>query len=80
MGKILIRDPDGKNSDPGSGINILDPQHCVFDNISFFTGHRNRYIIKGDPGSGSIRQDYESADPGLKEMFMSTTLVPMYFH
>jgi hypothetical protein len=26
MAKIRIR--DGKNSDPGSGINILDPQHC----------------------------------------------------
>jgi hypothetical protein len=23
-------DPDGKNSDPGSGINIPDPQHCFF--------------------------------------------------
>jgi hypothetical protein len=38
--KILIR--DGKNSDPGSGINILAPQHCIFNNISFFTGHKNR--------------------------------------
>jgi hypothetical protein len=28
MEKILIR--DGKKSDPGSGINIPDPQHCVF--------------------------------------------------
>jgi hypothetical protein len=26
MEKIRIR--DGKNSDPGSGINIPDPQHC----------------------------------------------------
>ncbi len=26
MKKIRIR--DGKNSDPGSGINIPDPQHC----------------------------------------------------
>jgi hypothetical protein len=42
MEKIIIRDPGWKNSDPGSGINILDPQHCIFDNISFFAGHKNR--------------------------------------
>jgi hypothetical protein len=38
---MLIRDPewrqvgsgirDGKKSDPGSGINIPDPQHCILD-------------------------------------------------
>jgi hypothetical protein len=28
MEKIRIR--DGKYSDPGSGINIPDPQHCFF--------------------------------------------------
>jgi len=25
----LTRDPGWKNSDPGSGINIPDPQHCL---------------------------------------------------
>jgi hypothetical protein len=27
MGTVRIR--DGKKSDPGSGINIPDPQHCI---------------------------------------------------
>jgi hypothetical protein len=41
MEKVRIRDPgwrkfgsgirDGKKSDPGSGINIPDPQHCFED-------------------------------------------------
>jgi hypothetical protein len=29
VGKIRIR--EGKKSDPGSGINISDPQHCYFE-------------------------------------------------
>ncbi len=32
--KSLMRIRDGKNSDPGSGMNIPDPQHCVFGSIS----------------------------------------------
>jgi hypothetical protein len=35
---IRVRDPGsgmGKNQDPGSGINILDPQHCNFSSASF---------------------------------------------
>ncbi len=31
METLRIRDPGWKNSDPGSGINIPDPQHCLFD-------------------------------------------------
>jgi hypothetical protein len=32
--ELFDRDPEGKNSDPGSGINILDPQHCT-ENIQY---------------------------------------------
>ncbi len=31
---LFDRDPEGKNSDPGSGINILDPPHCT-ENIRY---------------------------------------------
>jgi hypothetical protein len=39
MENILIR--DGKNSDPGSGINIPDPQHWIRDK------HPGSAILKG---------------------------------
>jgi hypothetical protein len=29
-GIFLTLDPGWKNSDPGSGINIPDPQHCLY--------------------------------------------------
>jgi hypothetical protein len=35
-----VRIRDGKKSDPGSGINIPDPQDCLFYNI-FYSGHKN---------------------------------------
>jgi hypothetical protein len=34
-----IRDPGsgmGKNQDPGSGINIPDPQHCIQCNLQYY--------------------------------------------
>jgi hypothetical protein len=33
--KLLMRTRDRKNSDPGSGLNIPDPQHC--SHLSFAT-------------------------------------------
>jgi hypothetical protein len=31
--KIWIRDPEWQNSDPGSGINIPDPQHFKIGSV-----------------------------------------------
>jgi hypothetical protein len=43
----------GKNQDPGSGINIQDPQHCL--DPGFEMGKKSR----SDPGSGiRIRDEY----------------------
>jgi hypothetical protein len=42
-----IRDPGsgmGKNQDPGSGINIPDPQHWVSKNPSFHTDFKNVHM------------------------------------
>jgi hypothetical protein len=33
METVLIRDPGWKKVDPGSGINIPDPQHCLMEAI-----------------------------------------------
>jgi hypothetical protein len=45
----------GKNSDPGSGINIPDPQNCIFDNISFFTGSGIWCLLTLGSGMEKIR-------------------------
>ncbi len=36
-GMQKIRIQDAKNSDPGSGINLLDPQHCLMTTCFFIT-------------------------------------------
>ncbi len=75
--KNLIK--DGTNSDPRSGINIRDPQHCIFDNISFLTGHKNRIhnyrsswirIHKSELWIGGSRSE--------RNVYVSTTLVCTY--
>ncbi len=35
---ILTRDPGWKKPDPGSAINILDPQHCIFLHDTRYVG------------------------------------------
>jgi hypothetical protein len=34
FGIFLTRDPGRKSSDPSSGINIPDPQHCIYCTVS----------------------------------------------
>jgi hypothetical protein len=43
METVWIRDPEGKNSDPGYGIKIPDPQHW-----NFLPCHKNICVL--DPG------------------------------
>jgi hypothetical protein len=63
---LLILDPGsgmGKNQDPGSGINIPDPQHCNFP-----------YIYK-EIQKGAVAKSYMtngSPYPGLKNWFISS--------
>ncbi len=50
----------------------------VFDNILFFNGQKWSgwdpdsaiSVVNWPPGSGSVRQDYGSANPDPKEIFM----------
>jgi hypothetical protein len=57
MEKIRIR--VGKNSDPGSGINIPDPQYCYF---LFLSGTLSR----GAWGLVGLRYYYQLACPQMK--------------
>jgi hypothetical protein len=56
-------DRDGKNSDPGSGITIPDPQHWVRQFVDF---RESDYYVKkrsgsvSDPGAGQVKN---SPDP-----------------
>ncbi len=59
-GKIRIQ--DGKNSDPGSAINITDPQHCSgIIQISLFPACSQVYGSKAEtdegPGQGQAKKD-----------------------
>jgi hypothetical protein len=40
---------DGKNSDPGSGINIPDPQHCFLTSIFRVIGIAIEYLNTESP-------------------------------
>ena len=46
---------DGKKSDPGSGINIPDPQHWIIYAYSGRVSDPDPYVF-GPPGSGSFYQ------------------------
>jgi len=57
-----IRDPGsgmGKNPDPGSGINIPDPQHCK--NLCIF--HHVPVPVQFGQGSDSEIHDFQLKDP-----------------
>jgi hypothetical protein len=41
---LLIRDPGWKNSDPGSGINIPDPQHFYFVLSAIYTNSKPKNL------------------------------------
>jgi hypothetical protein len=59
-----IRDPGsgmGKNQDPGSGINIPDPQHCI--NIFKFLFKQKGNFPYHNIGSGSNPELPKSLDP-----------------
>jgi hypothetical protein len=53
-------DPGWRNSDPGSGINIPDPQHCFFLNSNPFA----RQLAQANYTERSKTQSYFAAEWG----------------
>ncbi len=78
-GSLWIRDPGWKNSDPGSGINIPDPQPKLYITILLWIWNRGTYTCVRIPNGSIENKNFNQSCATLRFLNVYYLSVPVLY-